>query len=191
MEIIEPGPQGAVDSAEEVDQESSEAPDRGRIDDPVRLYLTQMAQIPLLPREDELLLAVRIDIERRRYRAKVLESPVAIAEAIRLLEGVKNGNRAFDRTLQRDLSSEAQKREILERLPDVVFRLKRLMDDTGECFERLREPGWSPDERRRAQARIRENRRLGVRLLEATKLQTRRIKSMMDNGSRSTQNYSH
>jgi RNA polymerase primary sigma factor len=45
-----------------------------RIDDPVRMYLTQMGEIPLLTREQEIALAKKIEITRKIFRSKVLES---------------------------------------------------------------------------------------------------------------------
>ncbi|HEX4124776.1 MAG TPA: RNA polymerase sigma factor region1.1 domain-containing protein, partial [Tepidisphaeraceae bacterium] len=45
-----------------------------RIDDPVRMYLTQMGEIPLLTREQEISLAKKIEIARKIFRSKVLES---------------------------------------------------------------------------------------------------------------------
>ena len=40
-------------------------------DDPVRMYLTQMGEIPLLTRQQEISLAKRIEITRARFRRKV------------------------------------------------------------------------------------------------------------------------
>ena len=40
-----------------------------RIDDPVRMYLSQMGEIPLLTREEEIELARRIEIYREGFRA--------------------------------------------------------------------------------------------------------------------------
>ena len=39
-----------------------------RIDDPVRMYLTQMGETPLLTRDQEINLATRIEITRHRFR---------------------------------------------------------------------------------------------------------------------------
>ena len=43
-----------------------------RIDDPVRMYLTQMAEIPLLTREQEISLAKKIEVTRKRFRRPLL-----------------------------------------------------------------------------------------------------------------------
>jgi RNA polymerase primary sigma factor len=40
-------------------------------DDPVRMYLTQMGEIPLLTRQEEIRLAKKIEVTRRRFRAQV------------------------------------------------------------------------------------------------------------------------
>src|SRR4051812_14994592 len=42
-------------------------------DDPVRMYLTQMGEIPLLTRQQEIHLARKIEVTRRRFRTKLLE----------------------------------------------------------------------------------------------------------------------
>ena len=49
-----------------------------RIDDPVRMYLTQMGEIPLLTRDQEIGLAKKIEITRKRFRRKVLECDYAL-----------------------------------------------------------------------------------------------------------------
>ena len=43
-------------------------------EDPIRMYLSQMAEIPLLSREEEIALAKKIEITRRQYRRSLLES---------------------------------------------------------------------------------------------------------------------
>src|SRR5688572_28064627 len=42
--------------------------DGKRIDDPVRMYLTQMGSIPLLSRNEEIQLAKKIEVTRKRFR---------------------------------------------------------------------------------------------------------------------------
>ena len=42
-------------------------------DDPVRMYLTQMGEIPLLTRSEEISLAKRIETTRSAFRCKLLE----------------------------------------------------------------------------------------------------------------------
>jgi RNA polymerase primary sigma factor len=163
-----------------VEREPRSAGQTARIDDPVRLYLTQMGEIPLLSREDELRLASRIEITRKRFRTKVLESPVAVVEAIRILEDVKNGDLAFDRTLKADHSIEIPRIEVLERLPATIDRLRQLVFDSHESFERLSHHPLGAKERRRLRRQLRDNQRCCVEMLEGMNIQTKKIKPMME-----------
>ena len=151
-----------------------------KIDDPVRMYLTQMGEIPLLSREDELRLAKKIEITRKRFRTQVLESPVAVIEAIQILEDVKNGELAFDRTLKADSAIDVSKSEVLERLPDAIDTLRRHVFDCHEAYEKLLESRLSTKQRGRLYKRIRERRRRCVVMLEEMNIQSKKIKPMMD-----------
>jgi hypothetical protein len=67
-----------------------------RIDDPVRMYLTQMGEIPLLTRDQEISLAKKIEITRKRFRRKVLECHFALALVVDVLKKVNEGDLPFD-----------------------------------------------------------------------------------------------
>ena len=79
---IDDEPEDAVD--EPVDDDDGELTPEDldeisrRIDDPVRMYLTQMGEIPLLTRDQEISLAKKIEITRKRFRRKVLECDFAL-----------------------------------------------------------------------------------------------------------------
>src|ERR1700757_3746355 len=68
-----PAPNAAEDARAELDLQFLDEEDSRRIDDPVRMYLTQMGEIPLLKREEEIALAKKIEVTRKRFRRKVLE----------------------------------------------------------------------------------------------------------------------
>jgi len=60
-----------------------------KIDDPVRMYLSQMGEIPLLTREQEIELARRIEIYRDGFRRKVMTMPESIRRGIQWVEEQK------------------------------------------------------------------------------------------------------
>src|SRR5215471_16676324 len=68
-----PAPGGKEGARPELDLSFMEEEDNRRTDDPVRMYLTQMGSIPLLKREEEIALAKKIEVTRKRFRRKVLE----------------------------------------------------------------------------------------------------------------------
>ena len=68
-------------------------------DDPVRMYLTQMAEIPLLTRAEEISLAKKIEVTRKRFRRSVLSCNWAMQATIRTLAEVHKGALPFDRTI--------------------------------------------------------------------------------------------
>ncbi|RMH05145.1 MAG: RNA polymerase sigma factor RpoD [Planctomycetota bacterium] len=78
-----------------------------KIDDPVRMYLTQMGEISLLTRQEEISLAKKIEVSRKIFRRLVLESGFALERTLELLDKVRNSELAFDRTLKVNPSAQA------------------------------------------------------------------------------------
>ncbi|MGH7177361.1 MAG: RNA polymerase sigma factor region1.1 domain-containing protein, partial [Tepidisphaeraceae bacterium] len=94
---ILPGDEEEIDL--NIEKELAEASTK-RIDDPVRMYLTQMGEIPLLTREQEIALAKKIEITRKIFRSKVLESDYCLQSAVEILQQVDEGDLPFDRTMK-------------------------------------------------------------------------------------------
>src|SRR6478672_8687945 len=83
--------------------------DGKRIDDPVRMYLTQMGEIPLLTRQEEIALAKKIEVTRKRFRRKVLECDYALRNVVETLKRVHCGDLPFDRTVKVSLTENLEK----------------------------------------------------------------------------------
>jgi len=89
IEIVDkpPGPNSRLEEREEKEQreeEAAELAEVGQLDDPVKMYLRQMGQIPLLTREQELTLAKRIEAAELAYRDTVFRLPITRREVLRL-----------------------------------------------------------------------------------------------------------
>jgi RNA polymerase primary sigma factor len=97
--------------------------------DPIRLYLTQMARVSLLSREEELRLAERIAIARKLFEAKLFESPIALHRVAELLEDVAGGKLAIDRTIDTDAALPAQRRRIRTRLSSTARLVRKSLRD--------------------------------------------------------------
>ena len=96
-------------------------------DDPVRMYLTQMGEIPLLTRQEEIRLAKQIEITRRQFRRKVLECDYVMQTAFKVLRRVHDGELPFDRTVQVSVTDQLEKEQILGRLPHNLRTLEMLL----------------------------------------------------------------
>ena len=71
---------------EELDAEQDLTGGDDRIDDPVRIYLMQMGEIPLLTRKEEVAAAKRIERARGLFRHSMLATDFILQAAISLLE---------------------------------------------------------------------------------------------------------
>jgi RNA polymerase primary sigma factor len=151
-----------------------------RISDPVRMYLMQMGEIPLLTREEELALAKKIELTRKRFRRAVLESGIAIGEAISIFEEVREGGLAFDRTLTTNSYEELGKIEISRRLPANLETITKMLKRARDDFMRANLKKISVRERERLRKQVRNSRRKCVALLEELNLQTKVVREMAD-----------
>ncbi len=108
------------------DEGGVERAERGpaRGGDLFQLYLHQMTEIRLLPREEELWLAKQIDHHRKRLRAKLFESPVALAEILPLLEGLADGSLVPARVVSLD-----DPRALKDLVPRAIDSVRRILRD--------------------------------------------------------------
>ncbi|RMF71740.1 MAG: sigma-70 family RNA polymerase sigma factor, partial [Planctomycetota bacterium] len=167
------------DSLDEVtDADLAETATR-RIDDPVRMYLTQMGEIPLLTREEEIALAKKIELTRMAFRRKVLENDFCMQQAVELMEAVADGRMPFDRTMKISTAESMAKATILQRLPANLATVKKLLELNMADWRLIRETRSTAASRREANERMTTRRRRAVTLLEELPLRTSRITPLM------------
>ena len=165
--------------------------------DPVHLYMDQMSDIPLLTREDEMILSKRIERARRRYRRAVLAAPFSIEAATLNIEMVLDQRLAFDRNMHKSISVRLSKEQVLRRIPTQLSTLHKMIDsmkNDWHQFHSLRSsakpagrtlfPGaktLSRDTKTKCQSiflRLSARRRRAVKLIEELGLRTRRINKL-------------
>jgi RNA polymerase primary sigma factor len=155
-----------------------EAPSR-RIDDPVRMYLTQMGEIPLLKRSEEIALAKKIELTRMAFRRMVLESDCSLAAAVEILQAVNDSTLPFDRTMKISSGENQAKQAVLQRLPGNLQTVRKYMELNQEDWAALEHGRIGNAERAAIERRIGSRRRKAVRLLEELALRTSRVTPMM------------
>jgi RNA polymerase primary sigma factor len=148
-------------------------------DDPVRMYLTQMGEIPLLTRQQEVALAKQIEITRAKFRRKVLECDYVMQTAVKVLRRVHNGDLPFDRTVQVSVTDQLEKHQILGRLPHNLRTLETLLKRNQRDYNIATSKSRDAAHRRAAWRRLGRRRRRTVYLVEELGLRTQRIEPMI------------
>lgn len=175
-------PDDSFDSEKDSDDKLLEdelvSTDVGRIDDPVRMYLTQMGEIPLLKREEEISLARKIELARMSFRRKVLESDYCASGAVEILQRVSDGTLPFDRTMKLSSSENLIRSVVKNRLPENIGTVTKLLDRNSRNFKKSLENS-DVREVKKTLKRVRRDRRKIATLLEELSLRTSRIQPMM------------
>jgi len=146
-----------------------------RIDDPVRMYLTQMGEIPLLTRDEEIRLAKKIEITRRRFRRELLSSDYAMRQAIEILDKVHKSELPFDRTIKVSVTEGLEKNQILGRMPHNLKTLEFLSNKNASDFQQFVNPELTKSQRMEAYASLQKRRRKMATLIEELSLRTQRL----------------
>jgi RNA polymerase primary sigma factor len=176
VSVLEGG--DSLDEVTEVDLTDAAAK---RIDDPVRMYLTQMGEIPLLAREEEIALAKKIELTRMAFRRKVLENDFCMQQAVDTMQAVADGRMPFDRTMKISTTESMAKSTIVKRLPANLATVRKLLELNQSDWQTVRDNRTPAAVRKMARDRIAQRRRRAVTLLEELSLRTRRITPMSAN----------
>jgi len=148
-------------------------------DDPIRLYLSQMAQIPLLTREEEVSLAKKIEVCRRRFRRSVLGCEYAMRITVETLRRVYRGDLPFDRTIKVSLTERLTKEQIQARMPHNLQTLDHLLANNRDIFHQLIRKSTKMRTRKTLRKQFIRNRQKALQLVEELSLRTRRVQPLM------------
>ncbi len=165
---------------EEEEEETTSISTTEKIDDPVRMYLTQMGQIPLLSRDEEIALAKRIEIGRKSFRKKVLQFTCTIERCVEVLQDVDQGDLPFDRTLNVSALEKDEKEAMAARVPENVETVQRLLQKNREDWKEYRTGKKSKAEKVELLRAIRRRQRKCMILIEELRLRIKRIQPLLD-----------
>ncbi len=169
----------------ELDDAVSGDPGAKRMDDPVRMYLTQMGSIPLLTRPEEVRLAKKIETTRMIFRRRCLESDYIVAQAVETLKMVQVGVLPFDRTMRVSTLDDQAKEKLSQRIPTNLPTIEKLLElnrADWEALDALRREDGTIRETKKAKelwSRIAARRRRMAALVEELCLRTGRIVPLM------------
>nr|WP_202617295.1 sigma-70 family RNA polymerase sigma factor [Roseimaritima sediminicola] len=149
-------------------------------EDPVRMYLMQMGQIPLLSRDQEVAAAKQIEKTRERYRHCMLATDFVLQGACKLLEQVRDKQLRLDRTIEVSVTNKKEKVAIMKRIVPNVRTLKHLLTQNRPDYFKAINRRVPIHQRRAAWRRLTIRRNKAVRLVEEMNLRTNRLQPLFD-----------
>jgi len=147
--------------------------------DPIRLYLSQMCEIPLLNRDQEIALAKKIEITRRKFRRAVLGNDFALRQTVEVLRKVAAGILPFDRTIKVSLTERLTKEQVGARMPHNLKTLDTLMDDNRRDFQSIVRKSTTTSRKDQARMNYQRRRLKSLVLVEELSLRSRRVIPLM------------
>jgi len=170
-----------VDQEDLVDDYDAELTGKDdQIEDPVRIYLMQMGEIPLLTRPEEIAAAKRIERSRGRFRHSMLATDYVLQAAMGLLEKVRDGRLRLDRTVEVSVTNVREKRHIMGLLSPNLCTLRYLLQQNQKDFRKAISKSHTKRQRREAWRRLVCRRNKAVRLIEELGLRTQRLQPLLD-----------
>ncbi|MBM3968450.1 MAG: RNA polymerase sigma factor RpoD [Planctomycetes bacterium] len=146
-----------------------------KVDDPVRMYLSQMGEIPLLTRHQEISLAKQIEITRRRFRRTLLDTEFALVTAIEILTKVSKNEMPFDRTIKVSMTEGLEKNQILGRMPFNLRTIEVLRQQYLADAQKWLALDGASEKRKEAERIMTARRRKIVTLVEELSVRTQRL----------------
>ena len=148
---------------------------RNITDDPIRMYLMQMGEIPLLSREEELSYAKEIEATRYDYRNTMLATNYMLQAAVSMLDKVLNGKLRLDRTIEVSVTNASGKEAVLKRLGPNLETIQELLKLNRRDFSEAIYKKNSKKKRHEAWRRMVIRRNKAVRLIEEMNLRTNKL----------------
>ena len=108
-----------------------------KLDDPIRMYFSQMAEIPLLTREQEISFAKDIESSRNELRRLVYSTRFGQEQVIELFELLETKELLIEKALDVNLSRKGQRQEFFQDLEKSLATLRRSLRANIDDFDAL------------------------------------------------------
>jgi len=154
IDILDPA---EVDSFKLKQESASEAETKASgqdiLDDPVRMYLKQMGQVPLLTREQEVEISKRIEAAELKAQETLFSVGLVAEFTIELAEKLLNREERFDRIV---IDKKIENREAyFQELPALVNKTRKAYERMAKTWGELRSE-QDPEKRKRLRSRFRK-----------------------------------
>jgi RNA polymerase primary sigma factor len=134
IEILEPDQvEDYKQRQEEAEEEESRTSQSDILDDPVRMYLKQMGQVPLLTREQEVEISKRIENAELKAQEALFQAAAIGAYIAKLGAKLLNREERFDRIV---IDKKIESRDAyFKALPKLVETTQKAVDSAAEAWE--------------------------------------------------------
>jgi RNA polymerase primary sigma factor len=149
-------------------------------EDPVRMYLMQMGQIPLLTRAQEVSAAKQIERTRDRYRHWMLATDFMLQGSLKLLEQVRDKKLRLDRTIEVSVTNASEKKAIMQRIVPNCRTLEALLSQNSADYLTAINKRLPMRQRRAAWRNLVIRRNKAVRLVEEMNLRTNKLQPIFE-----------
>lgn len=146
-----------------------------QIDDPIRIYLTQMGEEPMLTREQEIQVAKLVERRRSRYFCYLMSNDYLLRQAMEILEAVNSGELRLDRTLEVSVTNAETKSRYVNILEPNLITLRSLVKRSTQQFKIAFSKTYSSKRRHEAWKKMVSIRFKAARLIEETGLRMERM----------------
>jgi RNA polymerase primary sigma factor len=148
IEIIESSDEETFKKQLEKEERAKQAQRVDVLDDPVRMYLKQMGQVPLLTREQEVEISKRIEEAEIKTRSLFNRFGFATSSYLALADRIEQGKERFDRIISDKHVTNREK--YMNQLPRHRKTIVRNHENVGQKFEEtLKKSGAKKDVARR------------------------------------------
>jgi RNA polymerase primary sigma factor len=149
-------------------------------DDPVRMYLAQMGEIPLLTRQQEVIAAKAIDVSRAKFRRSLFKTDYLLQGAYGLLDKTRDGSHHLDRTVEISVTNNKSKEHFLGRVGPNLKTLQHLLRRNRQDFAGAISKSRPMKKRREAWRSLSLRRHKAVQLVEELGPRTQRLQPMWE-----------
>ncbi len=129
-------------------------------------YMHELSRLPLLSREEEIVLGRRISEAQRRWRRAALATDFILEQVVAELRLVETRKRRLDRTLEVAAADTVAKRRLARMLPLNLRTLERLLAENRKDLQVAAARDTALEDRQAAWTRMRRRRAKGARLVE-------------------------
>jgi len=147
-------------------------------DDPIRMYLQQMGNIPLLSRQQEVMLARKIDSMRAKFCRKILECDYVLRKTCAIIEK-DCMNFSSPENLHQGMSDSSERFVVMAKTPENLKTVRSILEKNKENYHIATSLNRSPEERQRAWLELGRGRRRAVKLIMELKPRTQRLEHFL------------